>query len=169
MNPEFLSGEASASPAVEPLLAGAKALAKAGYADGVVAARNGPRTTLHANLPLDKLGPNDFCEVADFDPHLERLLCIGRRDPHLDAGMIHLMMRAKKEIGALVIVGNPPASTKGALPQAKPGAKPLDNAMAALEGLRSGEAVLLGERLLVTAPSIPKAFAHTRRLLGLDE
>lgn len=167
MNPEFLSGEASASPAVEPLLAGAKALAKAGHAHGVVAARNGPRTTTHANLPLGSLTANDFCEVADFDPHLERLLCIGRRDPHLDAGLVHLMMRAKKEIGALVLVAAAPAALAKQLPQAKRGGKPLEGAMAALEALRGRDAILLGDDLLVTAPSVPRAFAEARRLLGL--
>lgn len=163
MNPEFLSGEASASPAVEPLLEGARRLAGQGFGNGIVAARNGPRVTTHAALPLEVLGPQDFLEVADYDPHLDRLMMLGSRAPHPHAGLVHLVFRAKKEIGALVMLDAPDVAAR--LPAAKRGRTTLENALAILEGLRSADAVAWGTMVVVTAPSVPKAFARAEAVL----
>lgn len=164
VNPEFLSGEASASPAVEPLLGGAKRLAALGFGNGIVAARNGPRVTTHAALPLEVLSPHDFLEVADYDPHLDRLMMLGSRSPHPHAGLVHLLFRAKKEIGALVLVEASAAAAKA--PPAKRGRTTLENALAVLEALRGSDHVGWGSSLIVVAPSVPKAFARAEALLG---
>lgn len=163
MNPEFLSGEASASPAVEPLIEGARRLAAQGFGNGIVAARNGPRVTTHAALPLEVLGPQDFLEVADYDPHLDRLMMLGSRSPHPHAGLVHLIFRAKKEVGALVMVDAP--AIAATLPPAKRGRTTLENALAILEALRDADAVAWGTMVVVTAPSVPKAFARAEALL----
>ena len=164
MNPEFLSGEASASPAVEPLLEAARTLDAMGFGAGALAARNGLRTTTHANLPLGMLGAQDFIEVADYDPHLDRLLCIGRRDPHARAGMAHLVLRAKKEVGALLLVEVPEAPA--GVPAAKRGRTQLEMAMGALEALRGGDACAQGNLLVVTGRTPPEALARAVGLLG---
>ena len=164
MNPEFLSGEASASPAVEPLLAGARRLDASGHGAGALAARNGLRTTTHANLPLGMLTAQDFVEVADYDPHLDRLLCIGRRDPHARAGMMHLVLRAKKEVGGLVAVEVDAAPAT--LPQAKRGRTQLESAMGALEALRGGDACVQGNLLLVAGRTAEEALDRAARLLA---
>lgn len=166
MNPEFLSGEASASPAVAPLLEGARRLAQAGYGRGVVAARNGPRVTTHANLPFELLTDQDFLEVADYDPHLDRLLCIGKRDPTPHAGLLHLVFRAKKEIGALVMVEAQDAA--GALPAAKRGRTTLENALGILEALRGRDAVAWGAFVVATGATPQQALARASEALGVS-
>lgn len=163
MNPEFLSGEASASPAVEPLLAGARALAESGHGAGAVAARNGPRVTTHANVPFSMLTAQEFVEVADYDPHLDRLLCIGPRAPHPLAGMFALMFRAKKEIGAMVLVQAPAAE---GIPVAARGRTQLESAMNALEALRGRDAVSWDRHVLATGRTVREAFANARAALG---
>lgn len=166
-NPEFLSGEASASPAVEPLLAAARALDGLGFGSGALSARNGLRTTTHAAAPLGMLRAEDFVEVADYDPHLDRLLCLGRREPQPHAGMHHLMLRAKKEIQVVLMVeGREPGAGSPGLPTAKLGRAQLDNAMAALEALRKSDAVWLGRFLVVTARSPAEALARAKGLLA---
>ena len=164
MNPEFLSGEASASPAVPILLEGARRLSAAGFGRGALAARNGPRLTTHANLPLEMLTDQDFLEVADYDPHLDRLLCIGKREPHPHAGLLQLVFRAKTEIGGLVMVEAPPI--EGALPTAKKGRTPLENALGVLEALRGRDAITWGTYLVATGRSAEEALALAERLLG---
>ena len=164
MNPEFLSGEASASPAVEPLLEGARRLAARGAGNGIVAARNGPRVTTHAAVPLEILAPADFLEVADYDPHLDRLMMLGSRSPHPHAGMVHLVFRAKKEVGALVLVEAPAAAAK--LPAAKRGRTTLENALAIIEALRTADAVAWDRHVVVVAASVPKAFARAEAVLA---
>ncbi len=166
MNPEFLSGEASASPAVEPLLAGARALAEAGFGAGSVSARNGPRTTTHGNAPLGMLTSGDFIEVADYDPHLDRLLCIGKREPHPLAGMHAIMMRAKKEVGAIVMVEIGERELAEEVPRVKRGRTQLDHAMAALEALRHRDSAIVGGLLVVTALTPAAAFKRVNALLG---
>lgn len=163
MNPEFLSGEASASPAVEPLLDAARRLDAAGFGVGALSARNGLRTTTHASLPLAMLTSQDFIEVADYDPHLDRLLCIGRRDPQAHAGMHHLMLRAKKEVGALVMVE---AAAPASLPQAKRGRTQLESAMNALEALRGTDACAMPPFLLATGRTPTEALQRALALLG---
>jgi hypothetical protein len=155
VNPEFLSGEASASPAVAPLLDGARRLDALGFGNGALSARNGLRTTTHARVPLGVLSDQDFVEVADYDPHLDRLLCIGRRDPQPFAGMHHLMLRAKREIGAVVMVEAPSAKRPG--PSAKAGRTQLDMALGALEALRGTQAIALGQHVLVTGRFVEEA------------
>lgn len=167
MNPEFLSGEASASPAVEALLEGARRLAQMGFGVGALSARNGLRTTTHANLPLGMLTAQDFVEVADYDPHLDRLLCIGKREPHAHAGLHALMLRAKKEIGGLVMLDL--AAAPGALaplPQAERGRTQLESALHALEALRGHDAVALGHFLVVTGRTPEEAVGRAFALLG---
>lgn len=138
MNPEFLSGEASASPAVEPLVDAARALDEAGVTRAQLSARNGLRTTASADLPLASLTPMDFVEVADYDPRLDRLLCMGRREPHRLAPAHHLMLRAKKEIHVVVSIGDAPAG-----PQ-------LDVAMSALKELRGKDVARVGGLVVAT-------------------
>ena len=166
MNPEFLSGEASASPAVEPLLAGARRLAAAGFGAGALSARNGLRTTTHANLPLVMLTAQDFVEVADYDPHLDRTLCIGKREPHVHAGLHTLILRAKKEVGAIVMVELPQDAALD-VPQVKRGHTQLENALAALEGLRGRDSIRLGPSLIVVGKSPDDALARAFALLGV--
>lgn len=163
MNPEFLSGEASASPAVETLLAGARRLDELGFGVGALGARNGLRTTTHANLPLGMLGPQDFVEVADYDPHLDRILCIGRRDPNPHAGLMALVLRAKKEVGGLVLVEAPDLAGP---PEVKRGRNTLESAMATLEALRGRDACKLGRLLVVTGPTPELAIERALSLLG---
>lgn len=167
MNPEFLSGEASASPAVDPLLAGARRLAALGFGGGALSARNGLRTTTHANLPFELLTAQDFVEVADYDPHLDRLLCIGKREPHVHAGLHALVLRAKKEVGALVMVdaAGAPSVLEG-LPKAKRGRTQLESALAVLEALRGRDAVAFGTFAFVTGRSPEEALARAEKLLG---
>lgn len=167
VQPEFLSGEASASPSVEPLLAGAHRLSELGFGAGFLSARNGLRTTTHAMLPLGVLSAQDFVEVADYDPHLDRLLCIGSRAPHPHAGLHALIMRAKREVGALVMLDCAERpDVLAPLPQAKRGPRQIDSAMAALEALRGRDAVALGTFLLVTAPTPEQATALAERMVA---
>jgi hypothetical protein len=110
------------------------------------------------------LSSQDFVEVADYDPHLDRLLCIGRRDPQPYAGMHHLMLRAKREVGALVMVEarGPPA-----LPAAKnAGRTQLDLAMAALEALRGVRAVTIGRHVVVTGRFVDEAIGLAVEVLA---
>lgn len=165
VNPEFLSGEASASPAVEPMLAGARRLAAAGFGAGALSARNGLRTTTHAALPFDLLTAQDFLEVADYDPHLDRLLCIGTRAPQPHAGMHALILRAKREVGAIAMVETTLAPA--GVPEAKRGRTQLESALAALEKLRGGDAVRIGPHLVVTGRSVPEALTRVDALLGV--
>ena len=167
MQPEFLSGEASASPAVDTLLAGARRLSDLGFGAGALSARNGLRTTTHANLPLGALGTQDFVEVADYDPHLDRLLCLGKREPHPHAGLHALVLRAKKEVGGLVMLdcASAPQLLAG-LPQASRGRTQLESAMHALEALRGRDAVALGGFLLVTGRTPEEALARAFERLG---
>lgn len=166
VNPEFLSGEASASPAVEALLAGARRLDEAGHGVVALSARNGLRTTTHATMPAAMLSTQDFVEVADYDAHLDRLLCIGRREPHAHAGMHHLMLRAKKEIGAIAMVETPEdGPARPTLPIAKRGRTQLENAMATLEALRGQDACMLGRFLVATGRTPEEAIARAVGLL----
>lgn len=167
MNPEFLSGEASASPAVEPLLAGAHRLAALGFGAGALSARNGLRTTTHASLPLEMLSAADFVEVADYDPHLDRVLCIGSRPPHVHAGLHALVFRAKKEVGGLVMLDCQAApQVLAPLPQAKRGRTQLESALAVLEALRGVDAVAHGNFLVVTGRTPEEALARAFAALG---
>lgn len=162
MNPEFLSGEASASPAVEPLLEAARRLVALGHGAGALAARNGPRVTTHAALPFEVLGSQDFVEIADYDPHLDRLMVLGSRAPHPHAGLQALIFRAKKEIGALVMVeGAAPAQVR----EAKRGRTTLENALAILEALRGADAVRWGSQLIVVGRTPAEALARAEQLL----
>ena len=161
MHPEFLSGEASASPAVEPLLDAARRLAQRGYGGGALAARNGPRVTTHAAAPFELLTAGDFVEVADYDPHLDRLMVLGSRAPHPHAGLHQLIFRAKKEIGCLVQVEAAPAN----VPEAKRGRTTLENALALLEALRGRDAARLGPHLFVTGRTPGEAMARAEALL----
>ncbi|HUR70087.1 MAG TPA: hypothetical protein VM370_12650 [Candidatus Thermoplasmatota archaeon] len=161
MNPEFLSGEASASPAVEPLLEGARRLAALGHGAGALCARNGPRMTTHAALPFDLLTPADFVEVADYDPHLDRLMLLGSRPPQPHAGMHALVFRAKKEIGALVQL----EAASGKVPVAKKGKTTLENALGVLEALRSGDAVQWGNFLITVGRTPAEALARAEALV----
>jgi hypothetical protein len=125
------------------------------------------RTTTHANLPFDLLTAQDFLEVADYDPHLDRLLCIGKRDPHPHAGLHALILRAKKEVGALAMVEASGAAERvAALPQAKRGRTPLENALAILEKLRGTDAAVLGAHLVVTGRTPEEAVSRAVALLG---
>lgn len=162
MNPEFLSGEASASPAVEPLIEAAHRLDARGHGSGAFSARNGLRTTTHSGAPLGLIHSADFVEIADYDPHLDRLLCLGRREPHAHAGMHHLMLRAKREVHVIAMIEG---QAEG-LPVAKIAQKQLDCAMNALEALRGAEAISFGRHVLVTAVSIPAAVKRVEELLG---
>ena len=162
MNPEFLSGEASASPAVEPLLEGARRLAARGVGAGLLAARNGPRVTTHAGVPFEVLGAHDFVEVADYDPHLDRLMVLGSRPPHPHAGLAQLVFRAKKEVGALLILEGAVADA----PEAKRGRTTLENALAILEALRGGDAVRWSNHLVVVGRTPAQAFARAEALLA---
>lgn len=161
MNPEFLSGEASASPAVETLLDGARTLAAAGLGVGALSARNGPRTTTHAELPFARLQPQDFIEVADYDPHLDRILCLGRRDPHALAGAHHLILRAKKELGAIIQVEGPPPSAGTPTPRTQ-----LDLAMRVLEDLRKGDVARVAGRTFVVGRSPQEAVKRALQVLA---
>jgi len=163
VNPEFLSGEASASPAVEPLLAGARRLAERGHGNGFLAARNGLRTTTHAQAPFAALAPGDFVEIADYDPHLDRMLVIGPRAPHPFAGMQALMLRAKKEIGAIAMVEGQPTHP---LPAAARGRTMLESALAALEKLRGTDAVQFAQFVLATGRTPEEAVARAEALLS---
>jgi hypothetical protein len=162
VNPEFLSGEASASPAVDPLLAGARRFAEMGIGAGLLSARNGLRTTTHAQVPFDGLQASDFAEVADYDPHLDRLLVIGARSPHPLAGMHALILRAKKEVGAIAMVEGDP----GGLPAVKRGRTTLESALAVLEALRGGDAVAFGPYLLAVGRTPEEAIARAEALLA---
>lgn len=162
MNPEFLSGEASASPAVEPLLAGARRLAAAGLGAGLLAARNGPRVTTHAGVPFELLAAHDFVEIADYDPHLDRLMVLGSRAPHPHAGLVHLVFRAKKEVGALVMIDGP----RGGAPEAKRGRTTIENALAILEGLRGRDAVRWSDHLIVVGRTPEETLARAEALLA---
>lgn len=162
MNPEFLSGEASASPAVEPLIEAARRFDAKGHGSGALSARNGLRTTTHSGAPLGLLHSADFVEVADYDPHLDRLLCLGRREPHAHAGMHHLMLRAKREVH---VIGMVEGQAEG-LPVAKTSPRQLESAMNALEALRGTDAISFGRHVLVTAPSIPALVKRVEELLG---
>ena len=153
VNPEFLSGEASASPAVELLIVAGDRLTAAGFSQGALSARNGPRTTTHAYTNLANMQPQDFVEIADYDPHLDRILCLGRRDPHPYAGMHHLMFRAKKEIGAIAMVER---TRPGPAPAPGPRSQ-LDMAMAALEALRKGDIVPVGRHMLAVGRTVDEA------------
>ena len=166
MNPEFLSGEASASPAVEPMLKGARRFAELGISGGAISARNGLRTTTHANLPFDLLTEQDFLEVADYDPHLDRLLCIGSRAPQPHAGLHALILRAKREVGALVMLdaAGAPRVLEG-LPRADRGRTHLESALAVLEKLRGTDAAAMGSFLVVTGRSVPEALKRAEALL----
>lgn len=161
MNPEFLSGEASASPAVEPLLAGARRLAAAGVGSGLLAARNGPRVTTHAGVPFEALGSHDFVEVADYDPHLDRLMVLGSRAPHPHAGLVHLIFRAKKEVGALFLLEGARADA----PEAARGRTTLENALAILEALRGRDAVRWGTFLVVVGRTPEETLARAEALI----
>lgn len=161
MNPEFLSGEASASPAVEPLLVAARRLAALGFGSGALAARNGPRVTTHAGVPFEMLASGDFVEVADYDPHLDRLMLLGSRAPHPHAGLVHLVFRAKKEIGALLMTE---ARVEG-LPAAKRGRTTLDNALAVLEALRGRDAIAWGSHVIVVGRTPEEALARAEAVL----
>lgn len=163
MNPEFLSGEASASPAVEPLLAAARRLAALGFGSGTLAARNGPRVTTHASVPLELLTSQDFLEVADYDPHLDRLMLLGSRAPHAHAGLLHLVFRAKKEVGALFLVEAPAVLEK--LPTAKKGRTTLENALGVLEALRGRDAAAWGQYLVVAGRTPEEALARAEEML----
>ena len=158
---EFLSGDASASPSVEPILAVARRLDAMGFGSGALSARNGLRTTTHAHTPLAMLRAEDFVEVADYDPHLDRLLCLGRREPHAFAGMHHLMLRAKKEVQAIVMVDAGAVAGSGA----RMGARQIDSAIAALEALRGKDAIRIGTFVLATGRSPSEALAHAEALL----
>ena len=167
MNPEFLSGEASASPAVEPMLQGARRLAGLGFGGGALSARNGPRTTTHANLPFELLTEQDFIEVADYDPHLDRLMCIGKREPQPHAGLHALILRAKKEVGAIVMLdaqGAPALLAR--LPTATRGRTTLESALAVLEKLRAADAVALGALVIVVGRSVREALERAEALAG---
>ena len=163
MNPEFLSGEASASPAVEPLLAGARRLAERGHGSGLLSARNGLRTTTHAQAPFEALTPADFVEVADYDPHLDRLLVIGARSPHPFAGMHGLMLRAKKEVMAIAMVEG---QAKRPIPAAVRGKTTLESALAALEKLRGADAIQFAQFVLATGRTPEEAVARAEALLS---
>lgn len=162
MNPEFLSGEASASPAVEPLLEVSRRLFARGIGSGALAARNGPRVTTHAAVPFEMLTAADFVEVADYDPHLDRLMLLGTRPPHAHAGMVQLVFRAKKEIGALILVE---ARTDG-LAMAKKGRTPLENALGILEALRGSDAIGWGSHVLVVGRTPQEALARAEAVLA---
>jgi hypothetical protein len=162
MNPEFLSGEASASPAVESLLEAARRLAQLGFGSGALAARNGPRVTTHAPTPFELLTGQDFVEVADYDPHLDRLMVLGSRAPHPYAGLHALVFRAKKEVGALVMVEAAPSG----VPEAKRGRTTLENALALLEALRGRDAARMGPHLFVTGRTVREAMKRAEELLA---
>lgn len=162
---EYLSGEASASPAVEPLLEGARRLAAKGLGTGLLSARNGLRTTAHANVPFEMLSPNDFLEVADYDPHLDRLLLIGKREPHPFAGLHALIYRAKREVGAIAMIdlaGRDAAS----VPEAKKGHTTLENAMGVLEALRGRDSARWRQFLVVTGRTPDEAVARAEAILA---
>lgn len=161
VNPEFLSGEASASPAVEPLLEGARKLVALGAGAGVLAARNGPRVTTHAGVPLELLSPADFLEIADYDPHLDRLMVLGSRAPHPHAGLVHLIFRAKKEVGALVML----EGVRVEAPEAKKGRTTLEHALAILEALRSSDHVRWGQHVIVVGRTPEETIARAEALL----
>jgi hypothetical protein len=163
MDPEFLSGEASASPAVEPLLAGARSLSARGSGGGALSARNGPRVTTHASMPFDLLTEQDFIEIADYDPHLDRVLCIGKRAPHVHAGMHALVFRAKKEVGAIVQVE---AAPKAQLPTAKRGRTQLETAMSVLEALRGDDIIAMGPFVIAVGRTPAEAIARAESVLG---
>lgn len=163
VNPEFLSGEASASPAVEPLLEAARRLVALGCGGGLLAARNGPRVTTHAPLPFELLTANEFVEVADYDPHLDRLMLLGSRAPHPHAGLVHLVFRAKKEVGALLLLESPKLTQK--LPEAKRGRTTLENALGVLEALRGSDAISWGAHAIVVGRTPAEALARAEALL----
>jgi hypothetical protein len=162
MNPEFLSGEASASPAVEPLLAAARRFAEMGHGSGLLSARNGLRTTTHAHVPFEGLSAVDFVEVADYDPHLDRLLVIGQRSPHQLAGMHALILRAKKEVGAIAMIESNPSG----LPSVKRGRTTLESALSVLEALRGRDAIAFGPYLLAVGRTPEEAVARAEALLA---
>lgn len=168
MNPEFLSGEASASPAVDPMLVGARRLDKAGFGDGLLSARNGPRTTTHAQVPFGMLQAGDFVEIADYDPHLDRTLCIGRREPHPFGHLHALVYRAKKEVGAIAMVAlsaEAPARV-AQLPHVERQPRPLESALAVLEALRGRDAVRFDRFVFVTGRDVNEALSRAGMLLG---
>lgn len=168
MRPEFLSGEASAAPSVVPMLEGARRLATLGFGAGALSARNGLRTTTHANLPFELLTDQDFVEVADYDPHLDRLLCIGTREPQVHAGLHALVLRAKKEVGAIAMVDCHAAPhVLAPLRQAKRGRTHLESALAVLEQLRGADAVAFGTFLLVTGRHAEEAISRAFQHLGV--
>jgi len=166
MNPEFLSGEASAAPAVADLLSLAHELAEVGVPGGALGARNGLRTTTHADLPWARLGDQDFVEVADYDPNLGRLLCIGKRAPTPDAPLLALILRAKKELAAVAVLQGQAARAPPGTPSAKRGSKPVEDALAALEGLRSHDIVVLGDDLVVAASRVAELRTACLSVLG---
>lgn len=140
--PLFLGSEASANPDVEELLRIARELVADGAGEGSISVRHGLRATMTLGKPLETLGPKDFVEVADYDPHGDRVLVMGPVAPHAHAGLHALVLRAKKEIGAIVQVALPddhPALAR--LVQAKRGRTTLDHAMSALEALRASPVI----------------------------
>lgn len=154
MGAEFLSGEASASPSVAPLLDAARRLDALGFGNGALSARNGSRLTTHARSPFGMLTEQDFIEVADYDPHLDRLLCIGRRDPQSYAGMHHIMMRAKREVNCILMVEAPAPRN---VPAAKVGRSQLELAMGALEAMRGVWAISQGKHVIVAGRFVEEA------------
>lgn len=166
--PHFLGTEASQNPLVLELTRLARGLDEAGFGEGAVSARYGPRVTINATgVPFRNLGDGEFVEVADYDPHLDRISCIGTQPPSEHAGLHQLLYRAKKEIMvvAQVKVG-PDHVAHERLPKVEKGRSTLDDALAILEQLREHDAVTFDDRYVIAVGgTLPELELRAREAL----
>lgn len=166
-SPLFLGNEASTNPDVEELLRIARELVADGAGEAAISVRHGLRSTMSLAKPLESLGPGDFVEVADYDAHNDHVLVLGPTAPHAHAGLHALILRAKKEVGAILqipLAPDHPALAR--LPQVARGRTTLDFALGVLEKLRGAPVVRPTKSHLIAVGRSPaEALANLRAAL----
>ncbi|HVL48511.1 MAG TPA: class II aldolase/adducin family protein [Candidatus Thermoplasmatota archaeon] len=160
----FLGGEPSTNPLTGDLVAIARALVETGVGHGALSARHGLRATINAAaVPLEALRVEHFVEVADYDPHGDRLMVLGAHEPSPWAGLHALLYRAKREIGAVVQVEMPSSALPSGLATVARGRTTLEGALGVLEALRTATVVGFAGRHVVATGANPKE-AHAAAL-----
>ncbi len=163
----FLGTEASGSPDVPALQAAAARLVAVDLSAATLSARFGPRAVVNAAMPLDALGRDDFVEIADYDPHNDHVLCIGRHEPAHESALHALVYRAKKEVGAVAQVTGNASGVEASVPRVVRGRTTVETALRVLEALRSADTIVLGEKQLLAVGRTPEeAVGRALRALG---
>jgi len=107
----YASREVSNCPLISEIISAIKRLEKINLLkanpDITISMKYGKRVLITAkNLDFNKITPNDFLEIVDYDPLKKVLLLMGPKEPRIETTIHWLIHHAREEVKAIIQIDN---------------------------------------------------------------